>query len=473
MRSRRVAKVCALGAAFIAWCGAITNSPAAEVSPEIAYLYTEGRGEGLSVSRDGYRMLVSSPIDISGGAETSYSSFVPHVTHIPRRHDPFAQTDNLALPGESTDVAVLPHQKFGLTVVRRDSLSPLNALLAITGGEVLQTLTIPAAPDGMKVTPDGRYAIVAVEKGGEIRIYDLTGGAGKIYLAAIITKPALAAYYVGMSARAGVNGANIEPEAVGTAADSSFALVTIQDSSSVAAVDLTEVTDGQHLGLTPEQVGDLALKNVFHLPYGFKGSNGALFGVEPDGVAISPDGSFAMVAHEANNRARHLQGFSVLDLREGLANIAAQSYCIFDVDPTLLRNTGLTECPLGSATVYPAEASKLPRLDPANFEIVKRGNDVVAAFVIERYDPSPAQVAAATPASPNETRGSVLFLEVDAALAGAFPVVERIAVGVSGSRLEGIDSAQHGRWVFVSISNGGGQKGSAARLEVLATSDTE
>ncbi|MGI8604031.1 MAG: YncE family protein [Verrucomicrobiales bacterium] len=452
----------ALAAALIGWASLITNSSGATVDPEIAYLYTAGRGEGVSVSKDGHRILVSSPIDISGN-ETIYSSFVPHVTHIPRAENPFVQTHNPAVPGESTDVAVLPHEDFGLVVVRRDSISPLNALLAISGDEVLQTLPIPAKPDGMKVSPDGRYAVVAVEKGGEIRIYDLSGGAGQIYLAALITKPALAEYYVGVPNP--VSG--LEPEAVGISSDSSVALVTIQESASVAAIDLTAVTEGQELGLSPGQIGDLALKNVIHLPYGFKGSDGKLFGVEPDGVAISPDGSFAMVAHEANTRARHLQGFSVLDLRGGLENIVAQSYCIFDIDPTLLRNTGLTECPVGSATFYPPEANKLPRLDPANFEIVKRGNDLVAALVIERYDPSAAQVAAATAASPNETRGSVLFLEVDEALDGVFPIIDRVAVGVSGSRLEGIDSAQHGRWVFVSISNGGGDKGTVARLELL------
>ncbi|MGI8601547.1 MAG: YncE family protein [Verrucomicrobiales bacterium] len=459
----------ALAAALIGWASLITNSSGAAVDPEIAYLYTAGRGEGVSVSKDGHRILVSSPIDISPPSfpETIYSSFVPHVTHIPRAENPFVQTHNPAVPGEATDVAVLPHEDFGLVVVRSDSTSPLNALLAITGDEVLQTLPIPARPDGMKVSPDGRYAVVAVEKGGEIRIYDLSGGAGQIYLTALITKPALAAYYVGMPDRAGVNGRNIEPEAVGISSDSSVALVTIQDSSSVAAIDLTEVTEGQELGLSPEQIGALALKNVIHLPYGFKGSDGKLFGVEPDGVAISPDGSFAMVAHEANTRARHLQGFSVLDLRSGLKSIVADSYCIFDIDPTLLRNTGLTECPVGSATFYPPEANKLPRLDPANFEIVKRGNEIVAALVIERYDPSAAQVAAATAASPNETRGSVLFLDVDEALDNVFPIIERVAVGVSGSKLEGIDSAQHGRWVFVSISNGGGDKGTVARLELL------
>jgi hypothetical protein len=204
---------------------------------------------------------------------------------------------------------------------------------------------------------------------------------------------------------------------------------------------------------------------VLFLPFGFKGNNGALFGVEPDGVAISPDGSFAMLAHEANNRARHLQGFSVVDLRTGLENMTAQSYCIFDIDPTLLANTGLASCPVvAPGDPYPTAANKLPRLDPASFDIVNRGDQLVAALVIERYDPSAAQISTTLP---NETRGSVLFLDVAQALNGTFSKIERVPAGVSGSHLEVIDSAQGGRWIFVSISNGGGDRGTFARFELL------
>jgi hypothetical protein len=85
--------------------------------------------------------------------------------------------------------------------------------------------------------------------------------------------------------------------------------------------------------------------------------------------------------------------------------------------------------------------------------------------VIERYDPSAAQLAA----SPNnESRGSVLLLDVAQALNGTFGKIERIPVGVTGARLEVSDTAQGGRWLFVSISNGGGDRGTFARLELLA-----
>jgi DNA-binding beta-propeller fold protein YncE len=437
---------------------------AVSVSPDIQYYFGSGPGEGLSVSPNGKFIMVSSP-STQDAAGLTFSSTIPHLVHTPLAPEPFKTTHDVAITpwgyGESTDVGIMPSGQFGLTVVRADALTSFNGMLAIRGGQVLQSIPIPQSPDGMKISPDGKYAIVAVEKGGEIRIYDLDGGAGQIQLAAIVAKSALEAYFVNVP-----NPTNsIEPEAVGISADSSFALVTLQDCSSLAGLSLDSVTRGRQQGLAPEAIGALALKKVLHLPFGFKGNNGALFGVEPDGVGISPDGSFAMLAHEANNRARHLQGFSVIDLRNGLENMTARSYSIFDVDPTLLANTGLSVPPaVGPGDAYPTAATRLPRLDPASVEIVNRGGQMIAALVIERYDPSAAQISSSPS---NETRGSLLLLDVGQALDGVFSKIARIPAGVSGSRLEVIDSAQGGRWIFVSISNGGGDRGTFARFELL------
>lgn len=461
-RGKRLVRALLLCAAFLPCAMSFDSSAAVAISPDIEYFYSDGPGEGLSVSPNGKFIMVSSPVALDAGA-TLFSSSVPHIVHTPLAPQPFNLVHAFDLTGfgESTDVGVMPNGLFGLTVVRADADSPFNGMLAIRGDQIVQQIEIPASPDGMKISPDGKYAIVAVEKGGEIRVYDLDGGAGQIRLAAIITKAALEAWFVNVP-----NPTNaIEPEAVGISYDSSFALVTLQDCSSVVSLSLDAVTLGQQEGMSPEAIGDIALRKVLHLPFGYVGNNGQLFGVEPDGVGISPDGSFAILAHEANNRAKHLQGFSVVDLRHGLENITAQSYSIFNIDPTLLANTGLAAPPVvAPGAPYPTAANRLPRLDPASVEMVHRGGETVAALIVERYDPSSAQ----TSASPvNETRGSVLFLDVAQALNGSFTKIDRVPVGVSGSRIEVVDSAQGGRWIFVSISNGGGNRGTFARFELL------
>jgi DNA-binding beta-propeller fold protein YncE len=420
-------------------------------------------------------MMVCSPTDVSGGAEINFDSSVPFVRHIPRNHNVFSTTGVLDLGlVESTDVAVLPHGKFDLVATRGNGGSNTlgNALLAITDTAVLQTLEISGRPDGMKVSPDGHYAIIAIEKGGpgeiggKVLIYDLSGGAGEIVLVAVITREMLQALYP--DGAPNPVGALIEPEAIGYAKDSSFALVTIQDSSTVAALDLTEVTEAvESGGMTPEEIGAAALKSIVALPHGYKSSGAPLRGVQPDGLAVSPDGSFAVLADETHQSTKHLQAITVLDLRGGLEAIEAATYPIFDIDTTLLNHTGLTSTPEWSTTVYPTDADKLPRLDPASVEIVKRGNETIAVLVLERYEASETQTAnAASAGEVAESRGSVLFLEVSGALEGEFEVIDRVPIGEPGAFLEGIDSAQHGRWIFVSISNGGGDEGTVARLEL-------
>jgi hypothetical protein len=438
------------------------------ISRDVVTYFGSGPGENVSVSPSGNTILISSP---QGNAEeTLFDSYVPELAGKTSGDTPFQLMSNLPLTalgyGEVTDVGVLPSGRYGLAVVRGDTVRTKNVLLAIRGGEILQEIPFAAKPDGMKISPDGRFAVVAVEKGGEIHVYDLEGGAPHIRLAARITKAQLAAGIAAPNSTVA-----LEPEAVGISKDSSFALVTIQDCASLASISLDAVVQGVDLGLDPDTIGSLALKKVINLPFGYRGSNTSpstnlpLYGVEPDGVSISPDGRFALLALEANQRAKHLQGIAVVDLRNGLESITATSYPIFEIDPTLLDNTQLAESPtVAPGDPYPAAANNLPRLDPASVEIVSRGGLLVAAVVIERYDASPVQLAASTT---NESRGSLLLLDVTNALDGELTKLDRLPIGVTGSRLEGIDSAKGGRWIFISISNGGGIKGTVARLELL------
>ena len=127
---------------------------------------------------------------------------------------------------------------------------------------------------------DGNDNVVAVEKGGDIRIYDIRRGPGHIEMVARVTREAIAAHFVGVPNPV----ADAEPEAVGIAEDSSFALVTLQDCSSVAALELGGIERCHHQGLAPEAVGDRLLRSVVHLPYGYVGSNGGLFCSMPSGL---------------------------------------------------------------------------------------------------------------------------------------------------------------------------------------------
>jgi len=325
----------------------------------------------------------------------------------------------------------------------------------------VQTVSLPNSADGIKLSPNGNLLVVAVEKEEEIHVYDSSGGAGQITLVAIIDKAALRSFIDENSLQAD----DPEPESIAIADDGSFALVSIQEASAIAAIDLTVVSNS--VGQNPKDVGNAALATVVKLPFGFQSSKGDPVGLRPDGVCISPDQKFAIAMGEAHKDARHLQSISVLDLTGGLAASTAESYCIFDVDASLLNNTNLKNCPRWTQA-YPKDANKLPRLDPASCKIVERGGITLGAMVIERYKASDEQKSRSRK---NENNGSLLLLDLDNVLSGKIEVIDRVPIGTGKkNRLESIDTSENGRWVFISISNGSDKKGTFARVEILESS---
>ena len=188
---------------------------------------------------------------------------------------------------------------------------------------------------------------------------------------------------------------SIEPEAVGISSDSSFALVTIQDSSSVASLSLDVVALGQQQGLSPQQIGNLALKGVLHLPFGFIGRNGALFGVEPDGVGSQT--FHPIVANEANSKLG-MAGFSVIDLRNGLRTSPPKPIASSISTDALSQHRPFGRSGCRSGDPYPAAARGSP---PGSGGVeINRGGQTVAALVIERYDPRRFKSGLATNETP-------------------------------------------------------------------------
>lgn len=443
-----------LVASSIAWTLAMApmnRAPAQLVlgDPEHLVISREDT-EGLDVSPEGKLVQVAV---LPGDTST-----VPVVEHREGAAKPFVSLHTVDVgAGEITDIAIHPGGDFSIAAVR--DLGPgkdQSELVVIVGRSASRRIPVGPNADGIKISPDGTMLVVAVEKGLAIHVYDLSGGPQSIELTAVVSERTMRSFYDSDDPR--LLG-DIEPEAVAISKDSSFALVTIQDTSSVAALNLSLVAEKHAQGLSPADVGDLALANVVHLPFGFEGEDKDLFGVMPDGLSISPDMTFAVTANEADGDVRHLMGLSVLDLRDGLDNITVvATHSIFDIDGTLLHRTGFDSFSVNydarRPVPFPAGADKLPRLDPSDVDLVERGGIVAAVMALKRN-------------AKGEERPSVLLMDASDALAGVPPrALDRKQVGLGDRppRTEAIDTTEDARWTFVSISR---DRASFARLELI------
>jgi DNA-binding beta-propeller fold protein YncE len=370
--------------------------------------------------------------------------------------------------GEATSVAGHPGGSFALVTVkdaRKPNVLP-GSLLAIEERGIALRVAVGPGPDSVAISPNGRFAVVACEAeepdaedcaaesatedtAGSIHIVDLAHAPGRARVVAVITGEQLHARLGPDAGRRAPSPRAVEPEFVAISPDSSLALVTLQEQSAVAAVDLARLSAilAAGAGPSPEDTGTECLAGVTLLPHDHVDPAGSTWGVHPDGIAISPDGVYAVTANEAHPKGRHLQGISILDLRGGSREIRLlATRDIFELDPTLRASSKKTIAPSSrKARKVQAPKGKLPRLDPEGVALARVSGVPVAAIAIERR-------------ARQEDAGSVLLLDMSGVLEGEAPQrIARVVVGAtSDARPETLDFSGDGRFLFVASERDGG-----------------
>ncbi|MBI4602022.1 MAG: hypothetical protein HY721_08680 [Planctomycetes bacterium] len=458
--------------------GLLARDPAlgqVSVGDPLNFKLSSPNAEILDISANDRLIHVVSPELACAGAGDP--SFLPVVLHLSPARAPLREVFSVEMGlGETTSVSAHPSAGFALVAVKDADKPNVNPgkVVAVAGNRIAGSVAVSPGPDSVHVSRDGRFAVVACEAqtpepeecdsetededvGGSIVVLDLREAPSRIRVAAVVTAEVLFDGFLTAHPARAKSPKAIEPEFVAIDPESSFALVTLQEQSAVAVVSLETAEelldddddgeDGDDDSLSPEDVGAAALVDVVLLPHGFADAKGKLRGTHPDGLDISPEGDLCITANEANSNVRHLQGISVLDLRGGPgAIVVAATYCIFDLDPSLLDGTGLISCPVQNpGDLFPPSASKLPRLDPEDTAIFEVDDADVAAVGIER-------------AAKDEDRGSVLFLDVTGVLDGAVPAaIDRKLVGFNpGARPEGVVATSDGSFVFSANERDGG-----------------
>jgi DNA-binding beta-propeller fold protein YncE len=422
----------------------LPKTAAAEAVGDPIYFGVSGTEVGtIDIGNNGRLIAVAVVEKVPDFEQDAYISSIAVVEHQVHADGPLQERSTVDLgPGEITDVAVDPQGHFLIANIRADDLNEINQLVVLRDHKEVNRIDLPDSADGIKLSPDGEYLVVAIEKNEMVQVYSVASEGKEVKLAAEMGRDTFGPFFVGEEDRLAKE--DLEPESVSFTPDGEMALVTLQEQASVAVVDMRAIRHGHPA--TPSELGKKALANVVHLPFGFANSRGDRVGSAPDGLSVSPDGSFALVANEGDNRSKHLMGLSVIDLRGGPKDFPEPfTHCIFDLDISLLDGTGLASCPkAGPNGTYPDDGDLLPRIDPNNTAIIELGGRLVAAVNIER-------------ATEVQDRGSVLFLDVSDVLDGKAPIkIDRKLIGLGkGARPEGLRAIED-RYVFVAIEKDGG-----------------
>jgi|GEM_PF-901066 len=163
-------------------------------------------------------------------------------------------------------------------------------------------LAAGAEPDGIAVTGDGKLAVTANEENQTVSLLDLSSGLDAISLTGTVDVLALLADETNLKK---TSKGKVDPEgiAVFSRNGKNYALVALEKSASLLVLDITD----------PQNVSKVAL-----LPVGISGdaAEPADRAAEPEGVAVSPDGSLIAVGNEEEGTV------SLIPVKDGQNGIA-------------------------------------------------------------------------------------------------------------------------------------------------------
>lgn len=225
--------------------------------------------------------------------------------------------------GEPTSVAITPNGRYALVAIKDDeeeiSAQQPGVLLFIA----LENFTIAAhvpllgiGPDSIALTPNGAKAVIAIEdeedsdnppgvRPGEVNIVTLDYDAP--------SQSTVAEVPVDLSAVSGANTvADPQPEFVAISPNGATAAVTVQENNVITLIDIAsaQVIRSFALGVSNHPLADLIEDDDILFVQPFAGRR------EPDAVAFTPDGQALVIANEGDTEGSDSggRGFSVVDL---------------------------------------------------------------------------------------------------------------------------------------------------------------
>ena len=316
------------------------------------------------------------------------------------------RTQRIGVAAGLNSAAIHPSKDFFLTVSGTAGNVGTVAAYRLSTGTFIVSATTGIQPDSVDIAPNGQYAVIANE--AEASGQGNNGGDGSLTVVDLrtfepVTSTTLSVSQVALPSQAGTTGfstgrtddagrlpvdntpGTLEPESVTFSPNSEFAYVTLQENNGVVRIALA------NNGLAFFGLGDTTHAADITSGDGYNPSGTLTLPREPDGIAVSPDGSLFVTADEGDTR----NGAAAGAIRGG------RTVSVFNAQTgALIGDTGnQLDAIAARFGIYPDARSNRGGAEPEVLDIASFGGKLIVAVGLERAN-AVAFIDLTTPATP-------------------------------------------------------------------------
>jgi DNA-binding beta-propeller fold protein YncE len=253
--------------------------------------------------------------------------------------------------GEPTSVAITPNGRYAVVAVLylideatetiADQQPGTLVFIDLQTREIAgQVPLLGIGPDSVAITPDGSKVVVAIED--EEDTDNLPGQrSGSINIVTIDydnpSQSSVSQMELDLSDIEGVNyGNDVQPEFVAISPDGESAAVTLQENNAIALIDINaaQVIRIFSAGTSSHESADLISDEQISLTEPFEGRR------EPDAIAFTPDGQYLVTANEGDTELESFgdavwsggRGWSIFDLEGNVVYDSSSSVEVLAVE---------------------------------------------------------------------------------------------------------------------------------------------
>lgn len=336
--------------------------------------------------------------------------------------------------GDPTSVAITPNGKYAIVAVidTEDPLADYPGALVfidVATRTIAGKIDIGVGPDAVRVTPDGSKVLVAIEDEGATA----SPRPGSLQVVSIdYENPAASTLTtIPMTPDVGEHRADAQPEFIDVSADGTTAIVSLQENNAIAVIDLVTLTVTRYIdaGVATHDA-DLAEDGEISLSEPFAGRR------EPDAVCLLPGGRHFLTANEGDT--------SVVD---GVYP-GSRNFTLFDLDGTVVHDPGASFELLASRYgQYPDSRSAARGVEPEGCGAARFGQRDFA-FVLGERNSSLTVLDVEEPTAPRV----IQMLPAPFRPEGLVALPQRNLLVVAG---EGDGGLGGGVWIYQAVSDPG------------------